>query len=99
MGLGAYFGHFLGHWLSGTAMMYASTGDAAVQVRSALSSLTNCSLIRGWLLFEVSTCALSSLADCPTRSEHGTQAKAADVVNTLAACQQAWGAKCVYTLG
>ena len=35
MGLGAYYGHYLGHWLSGTAMLYANTGNTTVRARAA----------------------------------------------------------------
>jgi len=35
MGPGGYYGHYQGHWLSGTAMMYNSTGDQRVKDKSA----------------------------------------------------------------
>ena len=31
MGLGGYYGHYQGHWLSATAFLYNSTGDEAVR--------------------------------------------------------------------
>jgi DUF1680 family protein len=35
MGLGAYYGHYLGHWLSATAMLTANTGDDKIKQKSA----------------------------------------------------------------
>jgi len=35
MGLGGYYGHYLGHWMSATAMLVANTGDPFIKNKSA----------------------------------------------------------------
>eukprot|EP00050_Salpingoeca_kvevrii_P017944 m.69452 g.69452 ORF g.69452 m.69452 type:complete len:836 (-) comp7818_c0_seq2:170-2677(-) len=44
MGLGAYYGHYLGHWLSATALMFRSTGDPAVKAKAqgVIETLSDC---------------------------------------------------------
>jgi len=35
MGLGGYYGHYQGHWMSATAMLYNNTGNETVRARAA----------------------------------------------------------------
>jgi len=48
MGLGGYYGHYQGHWLSATAFLYNTTGDAAVKATAAASVATFGKVMEAW---------------------------------------------------
>ena len=49
MGLGAYYGHYLGHWLSATAFLINGTGDAAVKTKAEDMIITLNKTMEAWV--------------------------------------------------
>ena len=48
MGLGGYYGHYQGHWLSATAFIYNATGNATVQRAAAANVATLGRVMDAW---------------------------------------------------
>ena len=48
MGLGGYYGHYQGHWLSATAFMYNTTSDAAVRAAANANVAALAEVMEAW---------------------------------------------------
>ena len=48
MGLGGYYGHYQGHWLSATAFLYNTTGNATIKAAAAANVATLASVMDAW---------------------------------------------------
>ena len=48
MGLGGYYGHYQGHWLSATAFLYNNTGNETVRAAAASNIATLSSVMSAW---------------------------------------------------
>ena len=48
MGLGGYYGHYQGHWLSATAFLVNSTGNATVRAAAAANVATFAAVMEAW---------------------------------------------------
>jgi len=48
MGLGGYYGHYQGHWLSATAFLVNSTGNATVRAAAAANVASLAAVMRAW---------------------------------------------------
>ena len=48
MGLGGYYGHYQGHWLSATAFLYNTTGNATIKTAAAANVATLASVMDAW---------------------------------------------------
>ena len=48
MGLGGYYGHYQGHWLSATAYLINATGDAAVKAAAEANVATLAKVMAAW---------------------------------------------------
>ena len=48
MGLGGYYGHYQGHWMSATAFLYNSTGNATVKKLAAENVDTLAKVMAAW---------------------------------------------------
>ena len=70
-GPGGYYGHYLGHYLSGTAMMYAQTAHSTRHTAHGTRRTSNSSTLSAPPQTALARCRLER-AHLPSRPRHGT---------------------------
>ena len=48
MGLGGYYGHYQGHWMSATAFLYNTTGNATIKAAAAQNIEVLAGVMAAW---------------------------------------------------